>query len=306
MAHGITQDQVNMAADALVTAGERPTVERIRAFLGTGSPNTVTRMLEVWWRLLGERLQIQKARLKLPSAPETVSALAGEWWTLALDAARGLADQQLKDEHDEIDTARLELSLEREQFQSTVTALQKSTEAAQQAERVANTQSMELQRLVAQMQEQIRDMTKQRDIALVQVAKAEQVRGELEKRLLHIENATRCEREAQAQYLRVTEDRALANVDRARQELKAARAQLATEQRDRVTKEKMVQKQLDELRGKLASAQQETVQERSRAETLERQISKLIEKSTTRHAKASRSPDASIPRSQVRIARKSA
>ena len=30
MAKGITQDQVSAAADALVTAGERPTVEKIR------------------------------------------------------------------------------------------------------------------------------------------------------------------------------------------------------------------------------------------------------------------------------------
>ena len=43
---GITQEQVHRAADALLQAGERPTVDRIRAFLGTGSPNTVTRMLE--------------------------------------------------------------------------------------------------------------------------------------------------------------------------------------------------------------------------------------------------------------------
>ncbi len=50
MAKGITQEQVSAAADALVTAGERPTVEKIRAQLGTGSPNTVTRMLDTWPR----------------------------------------------------------------------------------------------------------------------------------------------------------------------------------------------------------------------------------------------------------------
>ena len=41
MARGITEEDVHSAADALVCAGERPTVERIRAHLGTGSPNTV-------------------------------------------------------------------------------------------------------------------------------------------------------------------------------------------------------------------------------------------------------------------------
>lgn len=48
MARGITQDQVNRAADAIMAAGENPTVEKVRAELGTGSPNTVTRMLDTW------------------------------------------------------------------------------------------------------------------------------------------------------------------------------------------------------------------------------------------------------------------
>lgn len=46
MARGITETDVHTAADELVAAGERPTVDRIRTHLGTGSPNTVTRWLE--------------------------------------------------------------------------------------------------------------------------------------------------------------------------------------------------------------------------------------------------------------------
>jgi hypothetical protein len=58
MAKGITQEQVTAAADALVAAGDKPTVEKVRAALGTGSPNTVTRMLDTCWRgSLAERLQ---------------------------------------------------------------------------------------------------------------------------------------------------------------------------------------------------------------------------------------------------------
>ncbi|PPU41477.1 DNA-binding protein [Xanthomonas hortorum] len=43
MARGITESDVNDAADALVADGERPTAERIRAHLGTSQPNTVVR-----------------------------------------------------------------------------------------------------------------------------------------------------------------------------------------------------------------------------------------------------------------------
>ena len=57
MPKGITQEQVNAAADTLVAAGDKPTVEKIRQALGTGSPNTVTRMLDVWRSTLAQRLQ---------------------------------------------------------------------------------------------------------------------------------------------------------------------------------------------------------------------------------------------------------
>jgi hypothetical protein len=36
-------------------AGERPTIERVRAVLGTGSPNTLIRLLDIWWAKLGPR-----------------------------------------------------------------------------------------------------------------------------------------------------------------------------------------------------------------------------------------------------------
>lgn len=53
MARGVTQEQVNDAVEQLLLEGERPTIERVRAVLGTGSPNTLTRMLDHWWKGLG-------------------------------------------------------------------------------------------------------------------------------------------------------------------------------------------------------------------------------------------------------------
>src|SRR3546814_11575800 len=79
MARGITESDVHSAADAIVAAGERPTVERIRAHLGSGSPNTVTRLLDTWWAALGARLAALAPRIALPEAPEAIQRLAGEW-----------------------------------------------------------------------------------------------------------------------------------------------------------------------------------------------------------------------------------
>ncbi len=92
MARGITESDVHTAADELVAKGERPTVERIRAHLGTGSPNTVTRWLETWWNRLGTRLQ--PARPDLDDAPAVLTELAGQWWELALKHAREAAHRE--------------------------------------------------------------------------------------------------------------------------------------------------------------------------------------------------------------------
>ena len=88
MARGVTQEQVNAAIDTLVAAGERPTIERVRAALGTGSPNTVTRMLDIWWAALGKRLAAQQQKVAMANAPAEVSALASQLWEQALRAAR--------------------------------------------------------------------------------------------------------------------------------------------------------------------------------------------------------------------------
>lgn len=45
---GITYDQVAAAAETLQARGERPTIDAIRQYLGTGSPNTVNRYLSQW------------------------------------------------------------------------------------------------------------------------------------------------------------------------------------------------------------------------------------------------------------------
>jgi colicin import membrane protein len=45
---GITYEQVNAMANAIVGEGMRPTIESIRQRLGTGSPNTIHRHLAAW------------------------------------------------------------------------------------------------------------------------------------------------------------------------------------------------------------------------------------------------------------------
>jgi hypothetical protein len=83
---GVTAAEINAAADALLREGLRPTVERIRARLGRGSPNTINPLLDEWWKTLGARLDSGPAALH--RLPEAVAHVAEALWMQALDEAR--------------------------------------------------------------------------------------------------------------------------------------------------------------------------------------------------------------------------
>jgi len=91
---GVRQADVSQAADALLRAGERPTVEKIRAAIGSGSPNTVGPLLDTWWKHLSARLDSGPAALH--RLPETVAHVAEALWMQALDEGRRRAQLELK------------------------------------------------------------------------------------------------------------------------------------------------------------------------------------------------------------------
>jgi Plasmid replication region DNA-binding N-term len=91
---GVRQADVSHAADALLRAGERPTVEKIRLRLDSGSPNTIGPLLDVWWKHLSARLDSGPAALH--RLPETVAHVAEALWLQALDEGRRRAQLELK------------------------------------------------------------------------------------------------------------------------------------------------------------------------------------------------------------------
>jgi hypothetical protein len=91
---GITQSDVSHAADSLLRAGERPTIDKVRAKIGRGSPNTINPMLDAWWKTLSARLDAGPAALH--RLPETVAHVAEALWMQALDEGRRRAHQELK------------------------------------------------------------------------------------------------------------------------------------------------------------------------------------------------------------------
>jgi len=112
MPRGIAQEQVNKAADAILGTGKNPTVERVRAKLGTGSPNTITRMLDVWRNQFGERLRRLSS---LPDVPGPVGQAMIELWRLATEHAERALASRLADERAALETAmQAQLARERE------------------------------------------------------------------------------------------------------------------------------------------------------------------------------------------------
>src|SRR5450631_3277891 len=89
---GVTASDVERAADGLLRAGERPTIEKVRESLGTGSPNTINPLLDTWWKKLSARLDAGPAALH--RLPESVAHVAEAFWIQALDEGRRRAAQE--------------------------------------------------------------------------------------------------------------------------------------------------------------------------------------------------------------------
>lgn len=275
MARGITESDVHTAADEIVGTGERPTVERIRAHLGTGSPNTVTRWLETWWRALGARLVTHQRSLSVPEAPEAVTKLAGEWWASALAHARSEAENGLANERIALVRAQDELSREREESTAEAMALRDAVAEAMQSERLATARAVELQRLVSQLEGEIKELGRQRNAALSRASDAEAARQAAEGRLQNLVDEARADREGLAQHVRAIEDRAHREVDIARQEAKELRGQLTAAARMHATAEKASFQSAERAKAESTEASREVGVQRARADALEEQLAKL-------------------------------
>lgn len=275
MARGITESVVHTAADELVALGERPTIERIRAHLGTGSPNTVMRWLDTWWQGLGRRLEVHHARLSVPAAPEAVAALAGDWWALALKCAGATADEASAADRAALEAARQSLDEERHAFSSEAAALRQAADHAMQAERLALARADELERLVSRLAAEEDELRRQREAALAQSAQADDERRTAEARLLRLQDDTQVEREAAIQHVRAVEDRAHGEVDRARQEAKELRQRLDATIKEHEKVTHALRKAAEVAAARSVEAFQKASVDHARAEALESQLAKL-------------------------------
>ena len=292
MARGITESDVHTAADELVAKGERPTVERIRAHLGTGSPNTVTRWLETWWNQLGTRLQ--PARLDLDDAPAVLAELAGQWWELALKHAREVAHRELAEAKQSLAAQRDAQEAKSQFIADELTQVRSERDAAITGERIASTQAAELQQLVDQLRLQISELAEQRDLELRRADRTEEARQQLDVRLHEALETAKSEREDWTEYVKSVENRTLSDVDRARQEVKELQAQLSKASEHHRALENQLRQDIQAAQSAAATATQSADILRGRCDALEGQISSLRDLPTQLEAALKRSEEARI------------
>jgi chromosome segregation ATPase len=273
MPRGITQDQVNAAADAILGAGENPTVEKVRAELGTGSPNTVTRMLDVWRGQLGERLR----RLStLPELPTPVGQAMMSLWQLATEHASQAIAGRFAEERTALETARNTLAAERQTWAARLEAAETDRARALAAKDLAEHACATLDAQLQDSHALRADLAQQRDRLQAQ---SDQLSAELQglrAQLAEQQQAAAEERARQEAYVRNLEDRAHQEVDRLRQETKQWQQRLETAERSHRDTESSLRTELGALRDQLRDSDRDIARYAGQVAGLEKALSQQI------------------------------
>lgn len=291
MTRGITQAAVFAAADQLLTAGERPTVERIRAVLGSGSPNTVIRYLDAWWADAGHRL---KVKASVPELPPEVAELAIALWTQAIKASRSHAQAELSAAHAELDSERQRMEASGIRLAAET---QRQADALARAEQTLASQASQLDAWTARAT----DWESERERMLTEADRLATVSSQdraaldvLRDQHAALQQQTERERAATVEHLRSVEDRAHSSVDAARQELKALRLQVSNLQRDASGADATLGRERASHAKTLSGVEKELAAARAKAQALECALTAFTSRLDT--AAAAKKKAASGPR----------
>ncbi|MDP2418595.1 MAG: DNA-binding protein [Hydrogenophaga sp.] len=230
-------EDVWSAADLVLNAGQRPTIERVRAQLGRGSPNTVAPMLDAWFASLGKRLSgADKMTSATPEQeseemPAPVLRAARTLWGRARSYAaevEHLAAQKTREALEmkavEMQNAQLALEDERRQLSLKTEALAATLEAKNQ----------QITLFVSQLREVQQELSSSRHEVTRLKGLTDQMRGALDTARLRIDDLNEQNRKDRQQIEDrsvAQEHRLLEELDRVRQELKRTKLAATEEKR---------------------------------------------------------------------------
>jgi chromosome segregation ATPase len=225
---GVRQGDVDKAADSILARGQRPTVERIRQVLGTGSPNTLGPLIDNWYRSLSARVSgMQHAAGAEGRAPTAAINAFNLLWDTALAEARNACQTELASERDELSRVRVQNAEDQRVLEATRAALEQAAQAARDRIR-------ELEEQVVAGQLQLRRSQQEAAAAVERVGQLQQELAQAHRDLKAQAAAHDAQRQREAERTTTNERRMLADVDRVRGEARAAleEARRANAERD--------------------------------------------------------------------------
>lgn len=272
MAIGVPETEVLQAADRVLARGERPTVERVRAELGRGSPARVGQLLEQWWDALAKRLAGES---RLPNLPDEAAAAFKTAWAVASEQASACAELRLIDARQALEQDNAALAAERSQWSVDLERARVDTVAAKDAQAVAEQRFADHQRLVEQLQIELSDVKAQREKLQEQGELLVHDMLRLGAKLETQEKQHAAERNSTAAHIRAVEDRAHAEIDRARTEIKVLRTMLSQAERAAQEARDAAARDHKEHLAKLRAAERDAAAQGARAEALDGQLRRL-------------------------------
>lgn len=271
MARGISETDVWNACDALLLEGARPTIERVRLKIGSGSPNTVSPFLETWFRHLGGRIKDPGAFSAPSSVPDPVQQAANHFWEAALAETRRDFDQRLSDG-----------------MAGAVEIVAAEKERAARSEAVATEVTRSLALLQVKLAEQIATNETERlarAIAMADLAHARVATKSLELRLAGVEEVLFNERSQHGDALEAAVQRAEEAQRRAALQIEhERRTQLQMEKRETETRMKLDAIQVDFAAVKMRHMSI-TQQLKSELRSATSELERFIQKSAADQAK---------------------
>jgi small-conductance mechanosensitive channel len=139
----------------VLAQGERPTIERVRAHLGRGSPNTVVPMLDAWYASLAKRLDAnsgEEGAGEQGALPAPVLRAATALWGHAQQHAQEQATQSVQVDRDALEKLVELLAAERAALDQLQQRLNERSEALGSALQAKDHQIADLLRQVTDLQ----------------------------------------------------------------------------------------------------------------------------------------------------------
>ncbi|PTT65182.1 DNA-binding protein, partial [Stenotrophomonas sp. HMWF003] len=276
------------------------TVERIRAHLGTGSPNTVTRWLETWWSSVGSRLRQRSIEDARPEVPADVMGLAQRCWSAALQSAGEQARRELEAERTLVADEAAQLAATQ-----TLRSQERQELALALAQTAAAQTSIELLRnQLAEASTQSQEVRAQRDGACARAEALGQQLQQLQALAQRQREHDDEERSKLNAHLRATEDRCLLEIDTLRQQLRDLQAQLARAAKAALAQKGAHDAALSAAQAALSGAQRELQVQTALADAHAAQVARLTDLPERMQAALARGPR--LPPRQPRTATKTA